>query len=153
MKNPYASAVGLGIEIFLRGLGYMLGIRFLADTWKVLMESAFHMSRVRDDEQGKPTTLSYLHMDRAAEPIRHLINNTAIAMTVGAFALTVRGIRGGKRARWGRQRGYKGDWYPRLFALRLMFEAGRGVHEGIGARSFQGYGGSPRSAITEVIPR
>lgn len=154
MKHPLAFGIGIGIELFLRGLGYIMGIEFLSDTWEVLMESAFHMSRVRDDKDGKPTALSYVHMDRAAEPIRHLINNTAMAMTFVAFAGAVRGIRGGRQGRWGKQRGYKFDWLPRVFALRLLlFEPGRGVYEGIGARSFQGYGNSPRAGITEVVPR
>lgn len=148
--NPYAVGVGIGIEVFLRGAGYILGIEFLADTWDVLLESAFHLSRVRDNEEGVPTALSQLHMDQAAEPVRHLINNTAAAMTAGAFALAVRGVNRGRRATWGRQRG-RGDWRTRTLALRLLLETGRGVREGIGAESFEGYGSSSTPAVEAPV--
>ena len=140
--NPYAAAVGLGIEIWLRGLGYLLGIEFLADTWDALMESAFHLSRVRENEEGVPTALSHLHMDEAAEPVRVLINNTAAAMTFGVFARAVRGVRRGRTASWGR------DWRTGFLVLRLLLATGRGVREGISARSFEGYGGTS----VEVAP-
>jgi hypothetical protein len=142
--NPYAVAVGVGIEVALRGLGLVMGIDFAGDALDALMESAFHLSRVRENDAGVPTALSEMHMDMAAEPVSRLINYTAAAMTAGAFALAVRGVRGGRRGSW------RGDWRSRTLALRLMLATGRGVREGIGADTL-GYGSTSPTVVE--VPR
>lgn len=108
MRNPspYIFGLGVAVEILLRGAGYVMGIRFLSDVEEVLLEAGFHMSRVRDDEQGNPTALSEYHMNMAAEPIRQLIIDTAVFMGGAAFAGAARSatVRGAV-LRWGRVAG------------------------------------------------
>jgi hypothetical protein len=96
MKNPYAIAVGLALEVKLRVAGYILGLSFLGQTWDILLRAAFHMSRVRTDENGRPTRLSEYHMDLATRPIQQLIANVAAVMGAIAFGAALRRIRAGR---------------------------------------------------------
>ncbi|GAB1260351.1 eCIS core domain-containing protein [Aurantivibrio plasticivorans] len=149
-RGGFAALVGVGLEVALRAAGYIFGVQFLSDSWEALRESAFHLSRVREDEEGNLTALSEVHLDQAAAPVRQLINLTAAAMTFGVFARVVRGVRNGRRARWGRQRGRLGDWRSSTLALRLMLEVGRGVREGTQLES--GYGGTTVEAPRVEAP-
>lgn len=105
-SNPYLFAVGALVELLLRAAGYALGISFVADIAETLVEAGFHMSRVRDDDKGKPTALSEYHMNMAAEPIRKLIIDTAVVMGGVAFAKAVRSSTVKNAAlKWGRVAG------------------------------------------------
>jgi hypothetical protein len=96
LRNLPCILAGLALEGALRAAGYMLGLQFLGQSWELLLQAAFHLSRVRNDEDGRPTRLSEVHMEQAARPVRQLIANMAVVMGVVAFGATVRRVRAGE---------------------------------------------------------
>lgn len=103
MRSPYTLPVGVALELLLRAAGYVLGLTFLLQTWEILLQAAFHLSRIRNDEHGNPTRLSEVHMELAARPVQRLIANVVAAMTAIGFGATIRRIRAGRsRGRWER---------------------------------------------------
>ena len=101
VQHAVSITAGLLLEGALRAAGYILGLSFLGQTWEILLQAAFHMSRVRDDSSGRPTQLSELHMTQAAHPIQQLIANAlAIIGTLGFGALIKRIRARRSRAVW-----------------------------------------------------
>ena len=95
IPNPIAQAIGAALALLIEAAGYILGLSFLSQTWSVLVEAAFHISRIRNDDNGQPTQLSLMHIEQAAHPTAILLANVIAAMGTLAFGLAVRRIRGG----------------------------------------------------------
>jgi hypothetical protein len=114
VPNPAVAAVGLALKGLLTAAGYIMSIDFAGQALSHLLDAAYHLSRVEQNEQGELTGLSERHLRAAAEPIRQMV--IEVALSLGTLLLT-RAARGTIRC-------------SRCRFLRIRRRAARRAHEG-----------------------
>jgi len=168
VPNPAVAAIGLALKGLLAAAGYIMSIDFAGQALRHLLDAAYHLSRVGQNEQGELTGLSERHLRAAAHPIRQM--TIEVALSLGAFFLT-RGISGTIRCsrcsflRVGRRRvfrpirtsGASQRWWPRISTVSGDWATkGAHIHVGgieLGVRPTIGGGISFRSIFSGQNPR
>jgi hypothetical protein len=95
MSNPWAIGTGLALEGLLRAAEWILQIGFAGSAMDRLSEAAYHLSRVRTLDDVGLTALSEYHVEAAAEPIRQMVLEIAMAAGTVAIGIGLRAIRRG----------------------------------------------------------